>query len=135
MSTYCLDTNTCIDWLKGNSRSLRERLSRSSPGAVAIPSMVEAELLLGAELSSRPQVERLGVSQLLRHLPVLSFDSDAAKYYARIRAELQRKGTPVGANDLVIAATALSHRATLVTHNTREFSRIPGLTLEDWTKP
>ncbi len=129
-----LDTNTCIDLLRGRSPSLESRMRSCSPSQVALPSMVYAELLLGAELSARPAPNRRLVERFVEPLRLLDFDAAAAAVYARIRARLQADGTLIGPNDLIIAATALAHQAVLVSANTREFSRVPGLQVEDWTE-
>lgn len=129
---HALDTNTCIDLLRGRSRLMAERLCELSPEQVALPSLVYAELLLGAALSADPPRNRRLVERFVVPLRILEFDAAAAVAYASIRAELQSAGMSIGPNDLVIAATALAHQALLVTANLREFRRVPGLRVEDW---
>ena len=107
--------------------------------AVTIPSMcisviTRCELEFGAETSTRSAESRLAVDSFLRYMPVLGFPETAAPHYALIRASLKRKGTMIGPNDLLIAAHARSLDLTLVTNNTREFSRVEGLTIENWTE-
>ena len=130
---YCLDTNTCIDALKGNRPSLASRFARHTPADIGVAAMVRAELLLGVLKSRDSARTREVVEQFLAPYQVLAFDDRAADVYATVRADLERRGCPIGPNDLVIAATALSHNLVLVTHNTAEFSRVPGLRVEDWT--
>lgn len=131
---YFLDTNVCIYSLKGTYPSIAIRLGALSPKDVKIASIVQAELLLGAEKSAQRARTMEVVEAFLLPLVIVPFDGDAARTYARIRAALEKKGTPIGPNDLVLAATVLSRGGTLVTHNLRGFRRIAGLPLEDWTR-
>lgn len=132
---YSLDTDTCIDAIHGRHPSVARRILASRPGTLCIPALAKAELLLGLQLGQQPHRERAPLEALFRHLKVLPFEDRSAEYYAIIRADMQRKGRMIDANDLVIAATAIAHKTVLVTRNTRDFSRIPGLLLEDWTQP
>jgi tRNA(fMet)-specific endonuclease VapC len=95
--------------------------------------VVKAELLYGAHRSARPDENLRTLDTLFQAFQSVPFDDVAAEHYGRIRAELAAQGTPIGPNDLLIAATALAYNLVLVTHNTREFSRVPGLIVEDWT--
>lgn len=130
--TYFLDTNTCIFYLKGSSEQISRRLRALPPANVKIPSMVKGELLVGAEKSRNRDTSLVVVHEFIDALEVVPFCSKAAEEYALVRAGLEKHGKPIGPADLVIAATVLAHGGTLVTNNTREFSRIPGLKLEDW---
>jgi tRNA(fMet)-specific endonuclease VapC len=94
--------------------------------------VVKAELLYGACKSNAPDRSRKKVFQFILPFEIVSFDSDAANAYANIRAQLEKRGEPIGANDLIIAATALSRNGRLITHNVSEFGRIRGLEVEDW---
>jgi tRNA(fMet)-specific endonuclease VapC len=132
---YCLDTNICVYAIKDSHPGLKARLQLLPPQLLAVPTMVKAELLYGAERSSQSARNRLGLEEFLGPFSILPFDDAATLHYARIRDHLERIGKPIGSEDLVIAATALSNGAVLVTHNTREFDRIPGLVVEDWTNP
>lgn len=132
---YCLDTNTCIDWLKARSVHLLETARQTPRRLLLVPSMVRAELLFGAEMSKFRESERREVEIFLSSFRTLPFDDLAAEHHAQIRAHLERKGLRIGAKDEVIAATARANNVILVTGNTREFARIPGLKIEDWTKP
>jgi tRNA(fMet)-specific endonuclease VapC len=131
---YALDTNTCIDLLRGRSPRLSARILELSPAHVVVPSLVYAELLLGAELSAEPQRNRRFIDQLVAPMRMLDFGVEAAAAYASIRAALQHDGQLIGPNDLIIAATAVAHQALLVSANVREFRRVPGLRVEDWTR-
>ena len=129
---YCLDTNTCIDAMKGRAPELAERFGRHSPDDVGVPAMVRAELLLGAMKTNDPAKTTRTVEAFLAPYVVLSFDKAAAQHYAVIRHHLEAAGKIIGPNDLIIAATARAHRLTLVTHNVAEFARVPELMVEDW---
>ncbi|HWG47092.1 MAG TPA: type II toxin-antitoxin system VapC family toxin [Gemmataceae bacterium] len=133
---YLLDTNTCVQYLrKGSASPISTKLSNFKPGDVVLCSVVVAELLYGA-LRSRDVANNLtDVRTFVARFSSPDFDAVAAEEYAKIRADLAAKGTPIGPNDLMIAAIALTHGLTLVTHNTTEFSRVNGLTLEDWQTP
>lgn len=133
MASY-LDSNTCIDAMRGTRPEVKIRLQAHTPAEVKIASIVEAELLLGAEKSRRRDEAMEIVGEFLSPYEIVAFGDSAAREYARIRAELESKGTPIGPNDLVLAATVLAERGTLITHNTREFQRIPGLRIADWTE-
>lgn len=131
---YFLDTNVCIYALKGTYPKIGQHLVALRPVDVKIASIVQAELLLGAEKSAQVSTTRGVVEAFLLPFAVVPFDAAAATAYARIRAALEKKGTPIGPNDMILAATVLAHGGTLVTHNLREFRRIAGLPLEDWTR-
>lgn len=129
---FCLDTNTCIDAMKGTWPKMAERFRQHVPEDIGIPAMVRAELLLGA-LKSRNSVRTSElVEAFLAPLALLPFDHAATGHYADIRHQLETIGKPIGPNDLVIAATARSRNLTLVTHNLSEFTRVQGLATEDW---
>ena len=130
---YLLDTNTCVQFLRyGIASPVGRKLAAVSPADVAICSVVLGELLFGALRSQTPARDRNKVEALRAAFHSLPFEDLAAEEYAKLRADLAAKGTPIGANDMLIAAIALANGLTLVTHNTGEFSRVVGLTLEDW---
>ena len=129
---FCLDTNTCIDAMKGTWPEMAERFRQHVPEDIGVPAMVRAELMLGAAKSRDPSRTSELVEAFLAPFELLSFDRAAAGHYAEIRHQLEAKGKPIGPNDLVIAATARSRNLTLITHNLREFGRVPGLVTEDW---
>ena len=129
---YLLDTNTCINYLNGRAIQVLRRLQQTPVADVVVCSIVKAELQYGVRRSSNPQGELLKVEQFLAPYRSLAFDDQAAEHYGLIKAQLASQGNMIGPNDLLIAAIALSHRLTLVTHNTGEFGRIPQLMLDDW---
>ena len=128
-----LDSNTISYYFRGDPQVV-PRLQARSPADVGVPSIVEYELRYGLlRLPPEAATPRLAaLSTLLRPMQILSFDSECASHAARIRAELEAAGTPIGPHDTLIAATALRYQATLVTRNVREFSRIQGLQLLNW---
>jgi tRNA(fMet)-specific endonuclease VapC len=129
---YLLDTNACIRILNGTSPSLVDRLRTVPRSLVRLSSVVKAELLYGARKSTRIAENLLLLELFFDTIASLPFDDRCAEEYGLLRAELDRAGTPIGPNDLMIAATARVHRAVLVTHNVREFSRVANLQTEDW---
>jgi tRNA(fMet)-specific endonuclease VapC len=125
-----LDANTVSYYFRDEGR-VKERLLATPPQQVAIPALVVYEINFGLRRAARrTQLEAFG--RMVEATTVLAFATDAADHAARIRVELEAAGTPIGPIDLLIAATARRHRCTLVTHNTREFSRVAGLAIEDW---
>ena len=129
---YILDTNVCINYLRGKSQSIADRLIKIPAANRIIPSIVKAELYHGADKSTRPEENIKKVSDFLKLNSSLVFDDSAAQIFGRIRANLERKGITIGPYDLQIAAISIAHDCTLVTHNTNEFSRIDELKIEDW---
>lgn len=129
-----LDTNTCIYYLNGKYPSILEHFQNNSPGQIMIPSIVKAELLYGVEKSQRKIENRRTVQQFLDAFQIANFDSEAAVQYSTIRAQLENNGAPIGPNDLIIASIVLANKGILITRNTKEFSRVEGLHLEDWVK-
>ena len=128
---YLLDTNTCIAIMKRHpSVVARVDTCKAEPPMLCSP--VKAELWYGVFKSTQRERNRSRLLEFFAFLPSLPFDDRAAGIYGQVRAELTRQGTPIGPNDLLIAAVALAHEVTLVTHNTREFSRVSGLLIEDW---
>lgn len=132
--TYLLDTNTCIRYLNGTSVHVRNHLANVKETEVKLCSVVKAELQFGALKSARPQENLLKLSRFLDRFVSLPFDDRAAGPYGEIRLNLSQRGLPIGANDLLIASIAMANRLTLVTHNTAEFGRVPGLLLVDWER-
>ena len=129
---YLLDTNTCIIYLKGKNIHLKEKLDSISTSEIAVCSIVNSELFYGAMRSAKPESNLKLQQGFLDKFVSLPFNDEAAIIFGNIRAELTSKGTPIGGYDLQIAAIALANNLILVTHNTREFSRIPQLQLQDW---
>lgn len=130
--THLLDTNACVRYLNGRAVGVRNKLAAMPPGAVVVCSIVKAELYVGAMKSNNPVRTRSEQQAFLMQFISLPFDDAAASIYAIIRAHLETAGTPIGPYDLQIAAIAIANNLILVTHNTREFRRVPGLLLEDW---
>ena len=132
--TYFLDTNTCIYYLKGVHPTLAQRLLAHNPSDIRIPSVVKAELLYGAKRSKKQAENLEKIRQFLLPLEIVPFASEDAERYATIRADLERAGTPIGPNDLLIAATVLENGGILITNNEKEFKRVSKLKIENWTK-
>ena len=128
---YVLDTNSVLYLLKGKGQ-VGERLLTTPRADVAIPAVVLYELEVGTRRSASPKRRRSQLRDLVGPMRVLPLDKAEANVAARIRVELERAGEPIGPMDTLIAATALRHGATLVTHNVDEFERVNGLAIEDW---
>jgi tRNA(fMet)-specific endonuclease VapC len=127
-----LDTNTCIEILRGRNAVLLARYASQPRADIALSAIVRSELLTGALLSAKPDENRRIAEAFCVLFPCLAFDSQVAGVHAELHARLRRAGNIIGARDLMIAATALAHKLTVVTHNTDEFKRIDELSLEDW---
>jgi tRNA(fMet)-specific endonuclease VapC len=121
-----------VDAINGRHPRVAARLAAHSPDEVCVSSVVVAELRYGADKSARPRENHARIDLFVHELRCLDFDLGAAAAYGRIRSELERGGRPIGPNDMLIAAQALSRDLILVTDNLREFSRIKGLRLENW---
>jgi tRNA(fMet)-specific endonuclease VapC len=132
---FLLDSNTCIRFLNGRSASIQRSLVATKPPDVKLCSVVKAELLYGASRSNNAFAARAKLELFFAPYESFPFDDPAAVEYGRLRAMLAIAGAPIGPNDLMIAAIAVSRQLTLVTHNTREFSRVAGLLIEDWELP
>ena len=131
---YFIDTNVCISCIRGSRKT--EALGYKfilHENDIRVPIIVIAELMHGAYKSKITEQTLKETEDFLSDLDIVPFDYDAAVAYGKIKASLERKGQVIGPNDMLIAAIALSRNATLVTNNTREFSRIDGLKLDDWT--
>ena len=129
---YMLDTNICIYAIKNNPKEVIERLKEHEPGEICISSVTYAELIHGVEKSKAVNKNRIALILLLADIEILPFDANAAESYGEIRAELERKGTPIEPLDMMIAGHAKSLNYTVVTNNTKEFERINGLRLANW---
>jgi tRNA(fMet)-specific endonuclease VapC len=128
-----LDTNICIDLIKKRPPSVLERFASHAVGDIGISVVTLAELEYGVSNSSRPAKNREALDQFISPLEVVPFDRQAPAVYGRLRAALEKKGQSIGSMDLLIAAHAVSLDVRLITHNVREFGRVPGLRVEDWT--
>lgn len=131
---FVLDTNTCSYIMKRSNASLLNRIRAVPLDDQAVSIVTVAELLYGVRLSSQADRARAAFDAFIPHLAVLDWDYPAAEHYAQIRAHLRRRGSPIGSNDLMIAAHARSIGATLVTNNVREFKRVAGLHVENWAR-
>ena len=130
---YMMDTNICIYAIKNKSESVIRKILSQNPEDLCISVVTYAELMHGVEKSQAVEKNRIAMSLFLSAITVLDFDGEAAEAYGQIRAELERKGTPIDPMDLLIAGHARSQGLILVTNNTRECARVTGLRIEDWT--
>ncbi|MBM3744485.1 MAG: type II toxin-antitoxin system VapC family toxin [Acidobacteria bacterium] len=129
---YLLDTNICIYIARRRPPQVLSRMEQLRPGDVGMSVITYLELVYGATKSQQAEANLAKIEQLRELIPVQPLDSAAGRRYGLLRVELERKGSPIGSYDLLIAAHALSLGLTLVTNNVREFSRLPGLHLENW---
>lgn len=132
---YLFDTNVCIRLLNNTSAPLVARLRSTDPNEILLCSVVLAELTFGAYRSTRVADNLRLLQNFAAPYRSLAFDDSCVDSYGRIRSDLQRAGILIGPNDLLIAAIAVANNLTLVTNNTGEFSRVAGLSLEDWSLP
>jgi tRNA(fMet)-specific endonuclease VapC len=132
MQLYMLDTDISSYIIKERPPQVEARLDRFAMEQLCVSVVTKAELLYGVKRSSSPKVNRPIVEAFLKHVTVLDWDGLAAEHYADVRAGLERKGTPIGNLDTMIAAHARSLQALLVTHNLKHFKRVPGLKVETW---
>ena len=133
---YAIDSDVCVEMLRGRLKTFADDLSLSDPASFKIPSVVFGELYLNIEKMSQSGKDatkkRLVLERFLEPFEILPFDERCARAYARIRAQLELKGKTIGRNDLLVAATAVANQAILVTRNYREFKRVPELRVELW---
>lgn len=127
---YALDTNT-LSYAMREEGGVAGRMRQIGPAPLALPAVVVFEMRYGLLRAGRLR-QLVAFEAFVASLGQIGFDTEAADHAARIRLALEAAGTPIGLADLLIAATARRHGCTLVTHNTREFSRVPGLLIEDW---
>ena len=130
---YMLDTNICIFAIKKRPVTLLANLQTHKPSDICISSITYAELCHGVEKSQARDRNRLALTMFLSNISIIPFDESVAMEYGRVRAALEKNGTPIGPLDTQIAAHAKSLGMTLVTNNTREFERVKGLMIEDWS--
>ena len=131
---YMLDTNICIYAIKHKPEKVFQKLQEVEPEDVCVSSVTYAELMHGVEKSVAVEKNRLALSMLLANIEILDFDVDAADCYGKIRADLEKKGTPIGPLDMMIAGHAQSLGYTVVTNNVKEFSRVMNLKIENWAE-
>jgi len=132
MTEYMLDTNICIAVMKGRP-AVRSKIGRIDPVKICISGIVLAELSYGVWKSKQQERNKQALADFCSICSVLDWPAAAADIYGQTRAFLEHRGRIIGANDLLIAAHAIYLNAILITNNTREFDRIPGLKIEDWT--
>lgn len=131
---YMLDTNICIYTIKHKPPEVIKAFLCHEPDDMCISSITYGELMHGVEKSQAVERNHAAITLFLSAISILPFDSDAAEEYGAVRADLERKGTPIGPMDMLIAGHARSRGLILVTNNTREFFRVNELEVEDWTK-
>lgn len=129
---YMLDTDACIALIKHRPEGMRNRLIHLAPDEVGVSSIVTAELWFGVSRSQKKRRNKEALNDFLNYITVLDWPGAAAPLYGNIRSMLRKKGTPIGAMDLLIASHSLFLEAILVTNNMREFERVPGLRIENW---
>lgn len=129
---YMLDTNICIYIIKHQPENVIRKFMELDPDDICISSITYAELAYGVEKSQARDKNRIALTVLLSEIQIVPFDDLAAQVYGMVRADLQKKGTPIGPLDTLIAAHAKALNLTLVTNNTRGFARVDSLLLEDW---
>jgi len=132
MALYLIDTDICIYAIKDRYTSVRTRFALNA-GELAISAVTYGELMHGAEKSDRPERSRRIIKDFAMRLDMVDFDHAAAAHFAQIKAHLSKAGKIIGSYDMMIAGTAIAHGLILVTNNTREFSRVDGLRIENWT--
>ena len=133
MNPHLLDTNAVISLVARRSDALLRRVEASTPGLLAVSSVVAHELYFGAYRSEKIAFNLETLRLLFIDLAILDFDREDARVAGEIRAELKRRGAPIGPYDALIAGQAMARGHTLVTNNIGEFSRVAGLQIEDWT--
>ncbi|MBO5599216.1 MAG: type II toxin-antitoxin system VapC family toxin [Oribacterium sp.] len=131
---YMLDTNICIYAIKHKPERVFQKLQEVDPKDVCVSSVTYAELVHGVEKSAAIEKNRLALSMLLANIDILDFNVSAADSYGKIRAELEKNGTPIGPLDMMIAGHAKSLGYTVVTNNVKEFKRVSGLKIENWAE-
>ena len=132
MKRYMLDTDMCSYTIKSHPESVINQFEKLKLDQICISIVTYAELIFGVERSSSKRINRPIIDNFVRHLDILVWDVNAANQYGCIRAELEKQGTPIGAMDMLIAAHAKSIKATLVTNNQKHFTKVKGLTVENW---
>jgi tRNA(fMet)-specific endonuclease VapC len=131
---YFLDTNTCIYFLKGTHESIRTKLLALPPSEIKIPSIVKAELLFGSYKSQRRKENTERTERFLEPFEIIPFTDAMTYVYAELRSDTEKKGTPLGPNDLLIATIVKHMGGILVTNNVQEFRHIKSLKTENWTR-
>ena len=131
---YMLDTNICIYCIKRKPPEVIAKFQQYNPDEICISSITYSKLMHGVEKSQAIEKNRLALTLFLSPIQIISFDAEAAEAYGKIRAALEKRGTPIGPMYMLIAGHAQAKNLILVTNNTREFNRVDNLIVEDWTK-
>lgn len=129
---YLLDTNTCIRYINGRAPKIRERMLAISDSDITISTVTAGEMYAGSAKSQTPEQSRAKQEAFFIRFALVTFDMPAAYEFGRIRAHLEKAGTPIGPFDMQIAAVGVANGLIVVTHNVAEFERIPWLHIEDW---
>ena len=131
---YLLDTSVCVDYLSGRYPGVTARIQGLAPDDLRLSTVVVAELRYGADRSAHPKANHARIDALVNEIECLDFDLRTAGQYGRLRASLEAARKPIGPNDMLIAAHALSKKLTVVTDNVGEFRRVRGLRVENWRR-
>lgn len=132
MMKYMLDSDICIYIIKNNPKSVVKKFMRYSTDEIVLSAIAYAELETGVMKSKNVLMNRAALTKMMSGVKIMPFNAAAAETYGSIRAELEREGRTIGPNDMLIAAHAKSLDLTLITNNTKEFERVPGLKIENW---
>lgn len=127
-----LDTNICIYLIKNRPPTARQKFELYTVGDIGVSTITIAELEYGVRKSAAAERNQMALEKFLLPLEFLDFDHKSAMAYGKLRAILERGGTPIGSMDMLIAAQAIAHDLKLITHNLREFERVPNLRCETW---
>lgn len=131
---YFLDANTCIYYLKGKYTSIKEKLLSTTPNNISIPSIVKAELILGAYKSEKRKENLEKIEHFLQPFEIIPFSDLMTYIYADIRSLLEKSGEIIGLNDLLIASIVKFHNGIVITNNVKEFKKVKDLKIENWVK-
>ena len=132
MIKYMLDTNICMYIIKQKPQNIIERFRQAQVSEIGISSITLSELEYGVMKSAKPEQNKLALAQFVAPIEISAYDDVAAQHYGKIRARLERQGTPIGSFDMLIAAHALSINSVLITNNESEFGRVSNLKIENW---
>lgn len=131
---YLLDTNICIYLIKNKSERLLKKFTRINPESVALTAITVSELWYGVFKSKKQKENEAALREFLLPFTVINFDEKSAEVYGNLRNDLQKRGRPIGAMDMLIAATALANDLILATNNEKKFTRVKKLKIENWIK-
>mgnify|MGYP001818126176 CR=1 FL=1 len=134
MMKYMLDTNICIYIIKQKPQNAIKRFRQAMVSEIGVSSITLSELEYGVMKSAKPGKNKLALAQFIAPIEIPAYDDAAAQHYGKLRADLEKQGTPIGSLDMLIAAHALSLNSVLVTNNESEFKRVTSLKIENWAK-